>query len=324
MHHRLGSSREKRASVDATVTVSSRISQAQSSQAHDRVRALPRCREIGLADLDAIADLLTLGFAGRSRDYWVRGLQRQSERDVPEGFPRFGYMLDHEGTAVGVLLLLYARGNGCAAFIRCNVSSWYVDRAFRNYAPMLAMVAQRHKDVTYVNISPARWTWRTIEAQGFRAYCGGLFFSLPALSRPATGMRVEIVQRDAQVIDGLSEADVALLARHAASGCPSLVCRATGGRAFPFVLQAMRARRIPLRAMHLIYCHDAADYIACAGTIGRFLLRRGRISVALDANGNLKNLVGLYREPVGRKYFKGPQCPRLADLSDTELVIYGP
>jgi hypothetical protein len=62
-----------------------------------------RCREIGTADLDAIADLLTRGFARRSRDYWTTGLQRQSVRDVPEGFPRFGYMLDHEGTPVGVL-----------------------------------------------------------------------------------------------------------------------------------------------------------------------------------------------------------------------------
>jgi hypothetical protein len=27
-----------------------------------------------------------------------------------------------------------------------------------------------------------------------------------------------------------------------------------------------------------------ADYVSCMGAIGRFLLRRGRISVALDAN----------------------------------------
>jgi hypothetical protein len=38
----------------------------------------------------------------------------------------------------------------------------------------------------------------------------------------------------------------------------------------------------------------------------------------------MKDLVGFYRGRRGRKYFKGPQCPRLADLSDTELVIYGP
>lgn len=63
-----------------------------------------RCREIGTADLDAVADLLTRGFAVRSPEYWMRGLRRQSVRDVPEGFPRFGSMLDHEAKPVGVLL----------------------------------------------------------------------------------------------------------------------------------------------------------------------------------------------------------------------------
>jgi hypothetical protein len=77
-------------------------------------------------------------------------------------------------------------------------------------------------------------------------------------------------------------------------------------------------------AMRLIYCTDVADYIACIGAIGRFLLRRGRISVALDANGRMNELVGFYRDARARKYFKGPQRPRLADLSDTELAIYGP
>jgi hypothetical protein len=117
---------------------------------------------------------------------------------------------------------------------------------------------------------------------------------------------------------GLSEADTALLSRHASYG--SLVSRAADDRGFPFVLQPMRI--FPLPAMQMIYCRDVADYIACAGVIGRFLLRRGRISLALDANGRVKDLAGFYK--LGRKYFKGPQRPRLADLSDTELVIYGP
>jgi hypothetical protein len=284
-----------------------------------------RCREITPADLGAVADLLTRGFAARTLNYWMDGLRRQSEREVPDTFPRFGYMLDHEGTPVGVLLLIYtAWEHGCGTSIRCNLSSWYVEPAFREYAPMLTKIAQRHEHVTYLNISPARWTWPMIETQGFRTYCGGMFFSFPALLRPAGGMRVEVVRQDAKAVSGLPEADVALLARHAAYGCLSLVCRAADGRGFPFVLQSMRIRRIPLPVMQMIYCSDVADYVACAGAIGRFLLKRGRISIALDANGHVKDLVGLYREPLGRKYFKGPQCPPLADLSDTELVIYGP
>lgn len=282
-----------------------------------------RCREIGTADLDAVAELLTRGFVWRSRDYWIGGLRRMSEREAPEGFPRFGYILEHDGTPVGALLLIYtAQNDGDGTSIRCNLSSWYVEPAFRNYAPMLTKVAQRHQHVTYVNISPALWTIRTIEAQGFRLYCSGLFFSIPVLSRPAKNMRVEVVLRDARRVDGLSEADVALLARHAAYGCLSLVCRAADGRVFPFVLQPMRIRWLDSLSMQMIYCRDVTEYVVCAGAIGRFLLGRGEIAVALDSNGGMKNLVGIYRER--RKYFKGPQRPRLADLSDTELVIYGP
>lgn len=284
-----------------------------------------RCREIRIADLEAVARLLADGFSRRSRDWWMAGLQRMSVREVPEGFPRFGYMLDHEGTPVGVLLLIYTtRNDGGAISIRCNLSSWYVQPAYRNYAPMLTKVAQRHDHVTYVNISPADWTWPIIETQGFHAYCRGLFFSFPALSRPAMGMRVELVSQDVKEVDSLTETDVAILTRHAAYGCLALVFRGADGRGYPFVLQSMRLKeRMAPLAMQLIYCRDVADYVACAGAIGRFLLRRGRVVVALDANGRMNDLVGFYKERR-RKYFKGPQYPRLADLSDTELVIYGP
>lgn len=53
-----------------------------------------RCREISATDIDAVADLLTRGSLGRSREYWMHGLQRQAAREVPPGYPRFGYMID--------------------------------------------------------------------------------------------------------------------------------------------------------------------------------------------------------------------------------------
>ena len=285
-----------------------------------------RCREIGAPDLDAIADLLASGFARRPRDWWMAGLKRQLAREVPEGFPRFGYMLEYEGRPVGTLLLIYAARDGDGGpSIRCNLSSWYVDPTYRAYAPMLTKVAQRHQHVTYVNISPEKWTWPTIEAQGFRAYCRGVLFSFPVLSRVTKGMRIEIVPRGVDAVDGLSEADIAILARHATYGCLGIVCRTDDGRALPFVLQTMRIKqRITRPAMQLIYCRDASDYVECAGAIGRFLLPRGVITIALDANGPIGGLVGYYRERANRKFFKGPQRPRLADLSDSELVIYGP
>ncbi len=286
-----------------------------------------RCREISESDIDAIADLLTRGFVGRSRDYWMGGLRRQAAREVPDGYPRFGYTLDHDGAPVGVLLLLYtARNDGGATSIQCNLSSWYVDPAFRNFAPLLTKVAQRHKEVTYLNISPASWTWPIIETQGFRSYCRGLFFSLPFLARTRRGMRIETVAAGTEAVSGLPAEEFELLKRHARYGCLSLVCRTPDGGVFPFVLQPMRIRRgwIAPPAMQLIYCRDTSEFVACAGAIGRLLLARGNVSVILDANGPVPGLIGLYTEARGRKYFKGPRPPRLADLTDTELVLYGP
>jgi hypothetical protein len=286
-----------------------------------------RCREISETDIDAVADLLTRGFAGRRREYWMLGLRRQAAREVPDGYPRFGYMLDCDGLPVGVLLLLYTSStDGAEMAISCNLSSWYFEPAFRHYAPMLTKIAQKNKEVTYFNISPASWTWPVIETQGFSAYCSGLFFSLPALSPVRPGMTVETVAPDTRTIEGLSTSEVELLTRHARYGCLNLICRTATGDALPFILSPVRIRRgwIAPPAMRMIYCRDMADYVQCAGAIGRFLIRRGKISVMLDSNGTVPGLIGHYTEARGRKYFKGPHRPRLGDLTDTELVVYGP
>jgi hypothetical protein len=286
-----------------------------------------RCREISETDIDAVADLLTRGFAGRRREYWMQGLRRQAACDVPDGYPRFGYMLDCDGLPVGVLLLLYTSStDGVELTISCNLSSWYFEPAFRHYAPMLTKIAQKNKEVTYFNISPASWTWPVIETQGFSAYCSGLFFSLPALSPVRPGMTVETVAPDPRTIEGLSTSEVELLTRHARYGCLNLICRTATGDAQPFILSPVRIRRgwIAPPAMRMIYCRDIADYVQCAGAIGRFLIRRGKISVMLDSNGAVPGLIGHYTEARGRKYFKGPHRPRLGDLTDTELVVYGP
>jgi hypothetical protein len=285
----------------------------------------PRFREIQDSDLDAIGDLLTRGFVHRSRDYWMRGLHRQGTRSLSPDVPRYGYMLEHQGAPVGCLLLIYSsKIIDDEAATCCNVSSWYVDPEFRNYAALFASMTQKRKDVSYSNVTPAVTTWPILDAQGFVPYCRGLYFSVPILSRGGRGAVVEAVTQDTAFIAGLPDADLALLKRHAEYGCLSLVCRTADG-ALPFIFFSLRKRRgiIPVPAMQLGYCRSIDDYVKCAGAIGRHLLRRGKPIVTIDANGAMAGLPGVYTEMRGRKYFKGPQQPRLGDLADTELAIYG-
>src|ERR1700719_2341953 len=151
-----------------------------------------------------------------------------------------------------------------------------------------------------------------------------MFFSVPILSRGGRARAVEAVTRDTVSIAGLPDADLALLRRHAEYGCLSLVCR-TADEPLPFIFFSLRKRRgiIPLPAMQLGYCRRIADYIDCAGAVGRYLLRRGKPIIIVDATGALPGLPGIYSEARGRKYYKGPHRPRLGDLADTELAIYG-
>jgi hypothetical protein len=282
-----------------------------------------RCREIAAGDVDAVAGLLTRGFPGRPRTYWLNGLQRQAARTVPSSYPQYGYLLEAAGAVVGALLLMYsAKSTGGGTALTCNVASWYVDPQFRNQASLLSAIALKHKHVTYANVTPAQATWKILEAQGYKRYCNGLFFALPALSRG--GGTISVVTADGARPDDVSQNEFDLLTRHAGYGCLSLICRTPSG-AMPLVLAPFRIRqgRIGLPAMQLIYCRSIDDFAACAGAVGRFLLTRGKPVVIVDANGPIQGLLGIFSGARGQKYFRGPNPPRLGDLADTEFALYG-
>ncbi len=51
--------------------------------------------------------------------------------------------------SASILLICSAMPAGETLAPRCNLSSWYVEPAFRAYAPLLVSQALRHKEVTY-------------------------------------------------------------------------------------------------------------------------------------------------------------------------------
>ena len=280
-----------------------------------------RCREIGPADLAGVAELLASGFPGRSREYWTRALTRLSNRPTPPAFPRYGYLLESEELSVGALLLIYSsiheRGR---ELVRCNVSSWHVQPAFKAFAPMLVSRALKHPEVTYFNVTPAQHTLPILEAQGYTKYCDGSLLTLPWLSAPLPKASVEQVAPG--MLTGLPVEEEELLLRHASYGCMSLCCGADDG-VFPFVFAACRAsaRRGFAPYARLIYCRALADFARFARPLGVFLARRGLPMVLLDSNGSIPRLRGIYfrNRP---KYFKGPRRPRLGDLADSELALF--
>ena len=283
-----------------------------------------RCRRIEEADADRVVALFTRGFgARRTRLFWERVIARLAARAAADA-PGYGYLLESEGVAVGAILQIFSTSRAGAdqkATTRCNVSSWYVDPAFRSYAPLLVSQALKQKGVTYLNISSIPHTRPIIEAQGYLRFSNGVFVALPCLSRAPTGLQARVIAADAQPQVPFEAHERDLLRDHADYGCMSLWCE-TPERAYPFVFRERRIKGL-ISCAQLIYCRGVGDFVRFARPLGRYLAWRGRPLVILDANGPVPGLVGKYFDQTMPKYFKGPAPPRLGDLAYTETALFG-
>jgi len=281
-----------------------------------------RCRQINEADIDAVATLLTRGFPVHNRQFWLNALGQLTVHAPPPGLPKYGYLLESDGTVVGAILVICSkvRAHDTVA-TRCNLSSWYVEPPFRAYAPLLVSQALRYKDVTYTNVSSAPHTRPIIEAQGFSRYSDGIFLAVPALQGPFGDPAIEILDAQRQPRVEFDPCDQEILQQHAAHGCISLWC-ATPERAYPFVFRPRLVRGF-VPCAQLIYCRDVSDLVRFAGPVGRVLARHGRPLVLIDANGPIPSLLGWFGRGRMPRYFKGPQRPRLGDLAYTEYALLG-
>ncbi len=279
-----------------------------------------RCRPIVEADLADVAVLLVEGFPERSRAYWDHALEVLRTREAPADYPRFGLMLEAGGACVGVLLQIYSRRvEGGRACVRCNVSSWYVAPAFRGYATLLTSRATRHKEVTYLNVSPAEHTWPILQALGYSRYSEGQVAALAALSLRGLGARV---RRYRTGEEGFAPELAGLLDAHAAMGLTVLLCTRGAERAvFAFLPRSVRG--LGRRVAQLAYCADTDSFVRFAGPIGRWLLVHGLPMVILDACAPAPGLVGRFFKDRAPKYFRGAEPPRLNDLAYTEAVLFG-
>jgi hypothetical protein len=289
------------------------------------MRSLPtpkvRSRQIADADIERVVDLLARGFGLRPRSYWQRALERLSSHPAPADMPKYGYLLESGGDLVGVILLIFSSIPGeQSSKMRCNVSSWYVEPAFRSYASLLISQAIKNKNVTYLNISPAAHTQPIVEAQGFSRYSTGQFVAVPALS-PLGGGTVKVIDAAQRPDASIEPSELDLLLAHKEYGCLSLWAVASGN-AHPFVFMPRLAKGC-VPCVQLIYCRHIDDFVRLAGPIGRYLAARGRPLVIVDSIGPIPGLVGKHIDGKVPKYFKGPDRPHFGDLAYTEAVLFG-
>jgi hypothetical protein len=282
-----------------------------------------RMRQIEFADLSKVADLLQLGFPDKSKNYFLTALRRLSEYEQPPEMPRFGLLLEADTTVVGALLAISSLSGGeQRRSVRCNVTCWYVSPEFRVYAPLLVSQIGRNPAVTYLNISPAAGTLRTIEAQGFCRFNTGAFAGVPVLAKHRRNVKVAEISALQGNAAGLAPDALRLLEDHAQFGCISLVCT-TAEASYPFVFRRRRVVGFPLPCAQLIYCRDLRDLTRFAGPIGRVLAIKGMLWMLVAASQPIDKMVGKFFQNRWPMYFKGPVRPSEGDLAYTEAALFG-
>ena len=287
-------------------------------------RPVVRTREIEEADFDAVGDCLKRHFPERSLTYWRDGLERLSRRPPIPGWPRFGHLLAAGDKVVGVLILICApRGDGAETWIRCNLSSWCLDEAYRGYAIMLQKRAVAPEGGVYVNISPSAHTYNAIETVGFHRYSRGQTFLAPLLARGAKGAMLLRHRPDSSLNEQLPDFERRLLTENAGlNGCQALLGLREGS-VTPFLLQWRTVFKSVVPGAQVVYARSEADLVAFSRALGAWCALRGRMFLVADGEGPLAGLNGKFFEGREPRYYFGPRKPSPLDLADTELQIFG-
>ena len=286
-------------------------------------RTKVQCREIGDADVPGVVDCLARNFPRRTREFWLNAIDAIGARPRVLDLPRYGQLLEAEGRVVGVLLQIYTNlGDETEPKLRCNLSSWCVDAAFRSFSVLLHKSGVQRKSTTYLNISSAPHTRKTIEALGFRRYAEGRVFTLPLMAPPTAGARITVYEPGAPEAAGLTELEQRVLADHRAAGLHALV-GVRDGVATPFVLKWRALWRHPVPTAQILYCRGEQDIRTFAYALGRYAARFGRFGLIISANGPIEGLKGKYYPDREPRYFLGPEKPEPSDLAYTELVLLG-
>lgn len=275
-------------------------------------------REISEEDFTQVANLLARGFHYQY-SYFTQLLEEMSLRGAPDNCPKYGYALACGEKIVGAVLLISTRmEDGGETFIRCHVTSWFVEPAFRPLAALFFYRTLKRKDIAYINVSARDWTRPIIESQGFRRYSNGQVLiptSLVALRWLTPGHKL-VTSKEAP--GDATDFERRLMVDHARYGCACVWCL-EGDVAWPFVFHDLPLKRI-IPAVQLVYCRDIDAFTRFAPLLGRYLLRRGKAIIRIDANGRMPNLPGVYCPEVDPRFCKGRQ-PRQGDLAYTQLAM---
>jgi hypothetical protein len=275
-------------------------------------------REITLNDLEVVRDLLVEGFPFRRNDYWVKGLANLGSLQPVERFPRYGYLVEVDGAAQGLMLTITSDRGVHGA--RTNFSSWYVRQGYRQFATFLFRHALKLKNTTFLNTSPSEHVLPILKAFGFEPYTKGMVLVDLRTATRSRSPRGLVQRLGIDDLSGLSATEGQIAEDHLRMGCDVLRLETDVRSGLLIHRRKWIKRLVPCSQV----IHGEPDLMAeLAGLVMRALASRGSVLALWDVDHTPEPAVG---RVFGRsiRYFKGANAPPVGDLSYSELAVFGP
>lgn len=252
------------------------------------------------ADLPAVVRLMAESFPRRDEAYFERGFERLAAAPVPDGYERYGFVIDDEdGIGGAVLAIPSTHDYGGSSQVFVNISTWCVAPSRRGpLAKALYDRAGARHEAVNTNLSAALHTIKTLDRLNFHPWTTGQFLALDATGRGGRAMR-----HDAPGAPEVPAHHARVLEDHASLDCRSVVLE-TDAAPIPLVLLPRRVGRI-VPVAQLIYCESLADLSRHGRALMRWARRSGFAGVLIDADGPVPGFRGRYYAGKAAKYIRG-------------------
>lgn len=253
------------------------------------------------ADLPRVVALMAESFPRRDAAYFERGFERLSAAPVPEGYERYGFVIDRGEIEGAVLAIPSTHDYGDARQVFVNISTWCVAPASRGpLAKALYDRAGARYEAVNTNLSAAKHTIRTLDRLDFRPWTTGQVLALASAGAGAGGRAMRF---DAPGAPALPAHHARVLEDHAGLGCRAVVIE-TGDVPIPLVLLPRRIGRV-VPVAQVIYCESVAELSRHARPLMRWARRAGFAGLLLDSDGAVPGFRGRLHPGKAAKYLRG-------------------
>lgn len=276
-------------------------------------------RPIEEEDLPQVITLMCESFPRHDRAFFLAGLQRIAAREIPEGLPTYGYLIDDDGPKGAVLAISSWHGPPDARQLFVNISTWCVAPSHRGeMARELYRRAGERDDAVNTNLSAALHTLKTLGRFNFRPRTTGQFvgFAFRGGGLPAT-----ILTPEQALARGMPEHHAKVLADHARFGCLT-PCLEAEGRIMPLIVLRRTVKEI-IPAAQLIYCEDLPWLLKHGRPLLWWLRRRALFGLILDTNEAPPEMIGRFFAGKAAKYVRGQDPAMDIDHSYSEMLYLG-